>query len=200
MIFHKYKLVFTGIPKNASTSIFNALKNLTDNSFNHQILMEDYRYNDSELMESYPNLAIVRNPYDRFISACYQVRKDDEGKYSYLDINEVVEMFLINGEQNFGFINVVFYPQHKFICFGRKILADHVLKYETLEKDWEQFSLTYNKKSEFFLPTKIPHHNKSENRKLWEEEIKKLSPENLEFVNKKYKLDFELFDYKIING
>jgi len=200
MLFHKYKLIFTGIPKNASTSIFNALKNLTDNSFNHQILMDDYRYNDSELMETYPNLAIVRNPYDRFVSACYQIRKDDEGKYSYLTLNEITDMFVINGEDNFGFVNVVFYPQHKFICFGRKILADYILKYETLEKDWEEFATTYNKTSQFHLPTKIPRHNVSENKKSWKDEIKGLSSENLEYINKKYKLDFELFNYKIING
>jgi len=198
MIFHKYKLIFTGIPKNASTSIHMMLRNPTDHEHNHRSLMDDYNSNDSELMDYYTNLAIVRNPYDRFISACWQIRRDNSDNNLNLGINEIIQQEIIDYSNTHGYINEIFIPQHKFICFGKKVLSDYVLSYENLNKDWAEFANEYNKTSPFLLPTRLPQFNQSNERKSWKEELKEISQENLDLINKRYKLDFEIFNYELL--
>jgi len=199
MIFHKYKLIVTGIPKNASTSIHVALRNLTDNEHNHRSLMDDYNSNDSELMDHYPNLAVVRNPYDRLISSCWQIRRDNPDQNWNLTINEIIDREIINWADTYDYINEVFIPQHKFICFGKKLLTDVILTYENLHNDWEKFAIEYNKTSTFQIPIKLPRFNQSLDRKAWQEELKEITQENLDFINTKYKLDFEIFNYPVID-
>ena len=199
MVFHKYQLIFTGIPKNASTSIFMMLRNPTDNHHHHQSLVSDYNTNDSELMDFYQNITIVRNPYDRFISACYQIRRDDYGQNGNKNLNEIIEQEFIEKPAVEGYINEVFIPQHKFICFGKTILADTILRYESLEQDWKKFAEEYNKTAKFLLPSKLLKFNNSPERGSYKEELKDLSYENLQLINKKYDLDFELFGYEIQN-
>ena len=46
MVYHKYKLIVVGIPKNASSSLSDVLKNKTDNSHDHRTLIDEYNYND----------------------------------------------------------------------------------------------------------------------------------------------------------
>ena len=199
MIFHKYKLIFTGIPKNASTSIHIALRNPTDHEHNHRTLMDDYNTNDSELMDYYVNIAVIRNPYDRLISACWQIRRDNPDQNWNLNINEIIEQELINHLNTYDWINEIFIPQHKFICFGKKVLVDVIMSYENLDKDWTKFAIEYNKDATFLLPTRLPQFNQSIDRKTWKEELKEISQENLDLVNKRYKLDFDIFNYPIID-
>jgi hypothetical protein len=199
MIFHKYKLIVTGISKNASTSIHVALRNPTDHEHNHRSLMDDYNNNDSELMDHYLNLAVVRNPYDRLISSCWQIRRDNPDQNWNLTINEIINREIINWADTHDYINEVFIPQHKFICFGKKLLADVILTYENLHNDWEKFAIEYNKTSTFQIPIKLPQFNQSLDRKVWQEELKEITQENLDFINTKYKLDFEIFNYSMIN-
>lgn len=200
MIFHKYKLIVTGIPKNASTSIHVLLRNATDHEHNHRSLMDDYNANDSELMDHYQNIAVVRNPYDRFISACWQIRRDNPDENWHKDVNEIIERELVNNPANHGgWINEIFIPQHKFICFGRKILTDTLMTYENLHEDWAKFAEEYNKTAIFNVPAKLPQHNRSLDRKSWQEELKLISEENLAFINTKYKLDFDLFGYTMVD-
>jgi hypothetical protein len=193
MIFHKYKLIITGIPKNASTSIFEVLKNNTDSQHDHHTILEDYSNNDTDLMESYSNICVVRNPYDRFISGCHQIRRDEQHQVN-LTLDEIFENFI----QKSDWLNDAFRPQHKFVCFGNTILMDHVLKYENLREDWMNFATEYNKTSQFKIKTKLPQFNTSENRKPWQEELKELSNDNYESLNHFYEKDFKIFKYEII--
>ena len=194
MVFHKYKLIFTGIAKNASTSVFEVLRNNTDNQHNHHTILEDYGMNDSDLMESYPNFCIVRNPYDRFISGCHQIRRDGESQAN-LSINEIFEGWVLKSD----WLNDAFKPQHRFVCFGNNILMDHILRYETLEEDWKKFVEEYNKNSKFKIRSKLPSYNVSDDKQSWKEELKELTEDNLQALNHFYEKDFKLFNYEIIN-
>ena len=191
MVFHKYKLIFTGIPKNASSSIYDILKNNTDKYHHHESLVKEYTDNDTDLIESYPSFCIVRNPYDRFLSACYQIRRDEDNVY--LSFDEILLRIRDN-----GIFNEVFFPQHIFICFGNKILIDKILRFESLEKDWKEYVLEYNKNSKFKIIFNLPQSNITENKKNWEEEIKLLSDDDILMINQLYAKDFELFNYKMI--
>jgi hypothetical protein len=129
MIFHKHKIVFIGIAKNASTSIFQLLESKTDNEHNHRHYSRDYERNDPDLLDTYKSIAVVRNPYDRFISACHQIIRDQS--LESLDYNSIIQ-----GEiENFPYVNDVFTPQHQYITYAGKIVIDHILKFENLAKD-----------------------------------------------------------------
>jgi len=194
MIFHKHKLIFTGIPKNASSSIHELLRNPTDREHHHNSIIEDYAHNDVDLMESYTSFSITRNPYDRFISAMRHICRY-EYEEGYVDLNELVDKYLRSEE----YPQIILVPQHRFVCFGNRILVDNILKYENLAKDWEEFATNYNKTADFKVKTKLIHVNKGDNRGAWEEEIKTLTQDNLDFINKRYDKDFLLFDYKMIH-
>lgn len=196
MVFHKYKLIFTGIPKNASSSVYDILKNPTDRFHHHSTIISEYSENDTDLMESYPSFCIVRNPYDRFISACYQIRRDEPELNGHLSLDEIIEQEWKGKET--GEMNEVFFPQHRFICFGNRILVDNVLHYESLAQDWEDFTKEYNKTASFPISSLLPTSNNTGDRKTWEEEIRSLSDSNFNLINQKYQKDFKLFDYKII--
>jgi len=197
MIFHKHKLICTGIPKNASSSVYDALKNNTDQEHNHITFFEEFTHNDADLLESYISFAIVRNPYDRFISACHQIKRDHPEENGKLNINEIIEQ---ERPSQYDYCNDIFYPQYRFIALGNKVLVDEILKYETLDKDWEAFVKKYQNHFPFpnSIPTKLGFSNKSDDRKSWEEELKGISEENFKLINETYARDFKLFNYKKI--
>ena len=196
MLFHKYNLIFTGIPKNASSSVYDILKNSTDRYHHHINIINEYNENDTDLMEIYTSFCIVRNPYDRFVSACYQIRRDNPDQNNHLSLDEIIEQEMKG--KGPGEINEVFIAQHRFVCFGNRILVDNVLRYESLTKDWEEFAVEYNKTHPFPISLSLPTSNNTEDRKDWKQEIKSLSDFNFNLINQKYEKDFKLFDYKML--
>lgn len=192
MIFHKHKLVVTGIPKNASSSIYDVLKNQTDKEHNHLKFIDEFGHQDPDLVETYLSVAVVRNPYDRFISACWQIRRDHESSAN-LDINEII---LQEHPSQFDNCNEVFSPQYRYITLGSKILVDYVLRYETLQQDWEEFLDKNSKHFVFPINPTLPFSNKSLERKSWQEELKNITKDNFKLINEIYSRDFKLFNYK----
>lgn len=193
MIFHKHNLLFTGIPKNASSSIFDILKNNTDNYHHHESLLLEYTKNDTDLMETYSSFCVIRNPYDRFISACYQIKRDEEDENPNLSLDEIAFRIRDN-----GMFNEVFIPQHTFICFGNRILVDKILRFESLNEDWKAYVDEHNKNARFRVDHRLPKSNISENRKDWEQELQLLNNDNLILINQLYAKDFELFEYEMV--
>jgi hypothetical protein len=194
MIFHKYKLIITGITKNASTSIHNLLKNKTDQYHNHLTFVEEYGCHDLDLLSSYLSLAIIRNPYDRFFSACNQIRRDNE-KNKNKSLQEIIDQEIYYTELD---INEAFYTQNHFICLGNKILVDKLIRYENLYEEWKNFAEEYNKTAKYKIKTVLPVSNKTENQKPWQEEFNQLTQDQLNLINNMYERDFELFNYEMI--
>ena len=193
MIFHKYKLIVVGITKNASSSIHDLLKNKTDNSHDHRTLIDEYTYNDDDLLSTYTSIAVVRNPYDRFFSACNQIRRNHL-ESNNLTIQEVIEqaIFYRNG------IDEVFYTQNQFIYLGKILLVDKIIKYENLHKEWENFAEEYNKTAEYKIKKVLPFSNTTKDKKHWTEELKTLTQDQLDLINTMYERDFKLFGYEMI--
>ena len=193
MIFHKYKLIVVGITKNASSSIHDLLKNKTDNSHDHRTLIDEYTYNDDDLLSTYTSIAVVRNPYDRFFSACNQIRRNDL-ESNNLTIQEVIEqaIFYRNG------IDEVFYTQNQFIYLGKILLVDKIIKYENLHEEWKNFTEEYNKTAEYKIKKVLPFSNTTKDKKHWTEELKSLTQDQLDLINTMYERDFKLFGYEMI--
>jgi hypothetical protein len=194
MIFHKYKLIIVGIPKNASSSLYDLLKNKTDRSHDHRTFLEEYSEHDSDLLSTYTSIAIIRNPYDRFLSACHQIKRDSAENFE-ATTQEIIEREILYNPRG---LNEIFYTQNYFTNLGNRILVDKLFRYETLHKEWEEFVKEYNKTSQFKLRPILPVSNKTENRKSWQEEFKQLTQDQLDLINGMYERDFELFNYEMI--
>ena len=194
MVFHKYKLIVVGIPKNASSSLSDVLKNKTDNSHDHRTLIDEYNYNDSDLLSTYTSLVVVRNPYDRFFSGVHQIRRDAT-ENNNLTVQEVIEQEIYYREQG---INEVFYTQNQFIYLGKILLVDKIIKYESLHEEWKNFVEEYNKTAEYKIKKVLPFSNTTKDKKHWTEELKSLTQDQLDLINTMYERDFKLFGYEMI--
>ena len=194
MVYHKHKLIVVGIPKNASSSLSDVLKNKTDNSHDHRTLIDEYNYNDSDLLSTYTSLAVVRNPYDRFFSGVHQIRRDAT-ENNNLTVQEVIEQEIYYREQG---INECFYTQNQFIYLGKILLVDKIIRYENLHEEWKNFVEEYNKTAEYKIKKVLPFSNTTKNKKSWTEEFKTLTQDQLDLINTMYERDFKLFGYEMI--
>jgi hypothetical protein len=194
MIFHKYKLIVVGIPKNASSSLSDILKNKTDNSHDHRTLIDEYNYNDADFLSTYTSLVVVRNPYDRFFSGVHQIRRDAT-ENNNLTVQEIIEQEIFYKEQG---INEVFYTQNQFIYLGKILLVDKIIRYENLHEEWKKFVEEYNKTAEYKIKKVLPFSNTTKDKKHWTEELKNLTQDQLDLINTMYERDFKLFGYEMI--
>lgn len=204
MLFHKHKLIFVGIPKNASHAPLAALNNKTDRHHDHQSFIQIYHENDEELLDTYTSFAIVRNPYDRTYS-CWNYLRQIEYLEDRFDIHSFKDfIFALDARNKFNreeqneelTQHELTYPQHKFIAFKGVILVDKVLKFENLDADWKEFADDYNsKKPQFKIRDHLSIHNSMEyEERDW---TKIYTPEMYKIVNDFYKKDFELFNYEM---
>ena len=202
MVFHKHRIIFTGIPKNASHAPFEHLSNKTDSGHHHASYMQDYREHDEELLDTYTSLAITRNPYDRAYS-CWnflKVIEDIEGRFGIKNFTEYVYALesrtAYYEEQNEELTqHELTYPQHKFITIKGRILVDHLLRFENLDEDWKTFTTEYNKTAQFKLKPTLEISNSIEYAERdW---TKAYTPEMYSIINEFYKRDFELFNYEM---
>lgn len=202
MVFHKHKILFTGIPKNASHAPYALLSNKTDNGHHHATYIQDYRQNDEELLDTYTSFAITRNPYDRAYS-CWnflRVIEDIEGRFGIKNFTEYVYALesrtAFYEEQNEELTqHELTWPQYRFISIKDHILVDHVLRFENLDEDWKKFVTEYNKTAQFKLkPTLKIHNNIEYTERDW---TKVYTPEMYAIINDFYKKDFELFNYEM---
>lgn len=193
--YHKWRTVFVQIPKNASSSIHRALSNQTDDSHDHETYISILANNDPELIESYYSFAVVRNPYDRFVSAYEWVRQNSGWPLSF---EETVEQWYNRGSFFYTTEDVAWWPQHRYTCIKNIVLVDKVIKYEDLESGWTEIVDNINNRlPESFSqpPSNLPYENKTsfrENRDWHEYYTQELADK----VYSLYKKDFQMFEYE----
>lgn len=116
--------------------------------------------------------AFVRNPFDRFESAFYHLKKKDINKV--VQTEGAVEELMKAEPGLFG-------PQWEYIFDeNNRQLVPFVGKYESLHKDWARICSLLNTKLE------LPHNNKSKRGTP-------LSDESKEILKKIYAEDFKRF-------
>jgi hypothetical protein len=200
MIYHKWKLIFIGIPKNASTSFHFALRNKTDYwslEHNHDTIFDEFEKHDEDFLLHYNSFCVVRNPYDRFFSA-WKFAHPHPGSIELGDyknsFNKFVEGCLNEKfrEQN---INSNHYtPQYKFVTMNKRILVDDILRYEKLNEEWILFQSKWNdvRKLPYKMNLALFRENDSGIRIPWNEIYDEKSRE---IIYDLYHTDFETFNY-----
>ena len=163
---------FVHVPKTGGTSIIHALK--LDNKGHYTL--DKYTPN---------TFTVVRNPFDRLVSSfCYAKtinsfyykKHPHYERIANCDFETFVKT-LYAFEEHFQLR-----PQSDYICNkDDNILVDHVLRYETLQEDFNKF---WN--------LKLPHLNKSDRDKDWE---KYYNENTIKTVYEFYKRDFKNFNY-----
>jgi hypothetical protein len=188
VVFHKHRIIFTGIPKNASHAPFEHLSNKTDREHHHASYMQDYIEHDEELLDTYTSLAITRNPYARayscwnflrvieYVEDRYKVKNFTEYLYALRDRNGYYKE-----QDEYLHDHELTYPQHKFITIKGRILVDHLLRFENLDEDWKTFTTEYNKTAQFKLkPTLIISNSMEYAERDW---TKIYTPEMYSIIN-----------------
>jgi hypothetical protein len=162
---------------------------------------------------------VIRNPYTRIVSdfkfwikfyKTYKNKKHDYYfKYLLKEIEDIYEMnFVLNKKNMNKVIQKILssskynytldghlIPQHKYVytVINDKLfkIADEILKFENLEKDFIKFKKKYIN----FIPNKAikeTHLNPTQNKEL---SINDLTINTKNIIFNYYKLDFKIFNY-----
>lgn len=189
----KYKCIFIHIPKNAGTSIITLLNDGQKIEQEHNPYW-DYFRSDSIRFNSYHVFCVIRNPWDRLLSAYNYLsnggnKNSDENLSNFinsecLDFHDFVMNWLDYDKIN----NVkVLNPQFMYIYdyHNKKIMVENILRYESLDAD---FSL-FQKKLD--ISEQLPWINKSKKMNY----IDSYTKEMIERVGELYQFDINLLGY-----
>lgn len=162
------KYTFIRIPRTASRSIAKTLFGKIEKHKTAKELKNQKGW----------KFAIVRNPYDRFISAYYQAGWDKDW-----DINEFVKNHFEMLKDNHI---ALFRPQWEYLYENDQLLVDYIGRFEELDKSWKDITkmLKINK-------ALLPGHSK-----IPQEQRTKLNKDSKKILAEYYKKDFQLLGYK----
>jgi hypothetical protein len=174
-------LKFIHIPKSAGTSVLSLL--YPDNRIQH-LLASDISKSE---WENNTWFAIIRNPYDRFISAWkYHSTYSDHmfyDKTKNLNIDEYVD-FVKKVDCTCN--NYKTATEYITRCDSIKENVDEILFFENLKHDWSNFSKIFN--IDKHLPFKKSTCRSKDYRKYY-------TDYSFNFVSIKYKKDLIKFNY-----
>ena len=194
MISHKYKFIYTRLPKTGSRSVESILSKLkgVDNTGHHTISKDI-----TEDTKNYFKFTFVRNPWDRLISY-YRWRKwgkDDcfsSKNKKFKDwVNDVVNLNLdeltnTEGRLSNGPVRAID-QQYNSLKDGGTLCVDFIGKFENLQEDFDFIC------DKIKIPQqKLPHKNKSKHNHY----IEYYDDETRSIVAEKYAKDIEYFGYE----
>lgn len=199
---HKLKCIFFAIPKTATHAIRNGIRPHLEEGDEEQVgLFVQKRYSETaiaqighghitcqqlkasvgdEIWNSYFKFSFVRNPYDRFVSYCAFMQRNNP------DFKERPQNYMYHALMNKKSLkHILFRPQSEFVCDpDDKSMVDYIGRYESLQASYDEVCLRLN-----ISKSPLIHINESNHqpyRDYYNDELR-------EMVYKMYKNDFELF-------
>lgn len=204
IISNRHKFIFAAIPKTGTHSVRRILRAhmgpedqeqvglfvqkrlsfapLADLEHGHISLAQVRPFLDEADFNAHLKFAFVRNPFDRFVSYCAFVTRDD-GAF-LRNPQEVMRYFLFKDRPD---DHLLFVPQHTFICDDEgRLLADVVGRVEQMQSSFDDIC------DRLGLPRALLDKvNSSEHgtfREYYDQEL-------IEGVSDYYRRDLELFGY-----
>lgn len=205
IISHKYKFIFIAVPKTATHAIRFAVRPLLGeedieqvelfvekrSSFNrlagighgHVTCREMRSELDKKVWNTYFKFAIVRNPYDRFISYCSFMQREND------DFKKNPQPYLYHALLNKRIQkHILFHPQSHFLVDEKgETLTDYIGKYEALQESYDHICSRTGMPSVELRKINVSNH--LDYQAYYNDEIRSL-------VTNFYKSDIELFNYK----
>lgn len=194
-IYNNLKCVFVHVPKTAGTSIEKCLVDVDDKTKvvgGHSTSDALLKHRTKEF-SNYFTFTIVRNPWDRLLSAYLYMLK--------MDTNDILGNAEIKKHTTFdSFVmnyctpetinnNMHLKPQYLFVCIDDKIGVDYWGKYENLNESWKIVCHKLGK------DIQLPWLNQSNSKKEFKSFYTRPA---IEKVRKLYQKDIQLFGYKFI--
>lgn len=189
ILIQKKRIIYFPIDKAANTSLRQYFREI-DGKSKHLSRGRVKKY------KNHFKVAFVRNPYDRLVS-CYI----NKVLFPYRETRFIRDIPGMKKEMSFKeFVKIICsLPDSKAdrhvksqYCFltdkQGKLLPDFIGKFEDLKEDFEKAC----KKAGIKNPPKLPHKNPSKRKGNYKDYYDK---ETRRLVQKRYKKDFELFDY-----
>ena len=190
-------LIYVHIPKCGGSSVKKALLPYYDFPPGHY---SANTYREALGEHDYSNLhrfTVVRNPWDRLVSAYFYVMDKRHNKYSpntyfrdkvlakYIDFEDFVVSHIGEGKSlNFNH----FVPQYKFICDeSEKIIVDNIIKLEDLTLGFEKLGKSLGR--QFQLSVVNTSKREKDYRSYYNEKTKKI-------VEDVYSIDSNEFEYE----
>ena len=186
---HKNKIIFIHIPRTGGTSLLRFYGE-KETGRDHSP-WSSFKLSNPHAFKHYLKFAIVRNPWDRVVSAYDYLlsggnKKDDLLLKNEIDNYDGFDNFVLNGLTDFRLRNItLFIPQSHFICnkFGT-LMIDVLLHFENYQSDLnELLGLSINSIE------KVNSSSSKDFKKYYTEETKTI-------VANLYKEDIENFGYE----
>jgi len=193
----KTKSIFIHIPKTGGKSILKGIYGINmHDSFGHASAGFYLSVFGSSQYNDFFKFAFVRNPWDRALSAYNFARKGGFGfqediklKYELKDVSfeEFVKIWLPKQDLN-SLPLIIFHPQYKFICDrDGTLMVDRICYFENFENEYRKLSSRFN------ITEYVPHINKSNYQRLYQESYDK---EMIEIIGNIYYEDITRFEYR----
>lgn len=172
------KWLWLRIHKNAGTSIYDALEGycINEPKWLPEKAVKWVENATDELVSKYFIWSVVRNPYDRFVSMAHMFSCEPNRFAREFDELRCVK----------GIIKRHTEPQHIYTHYNGIDMCDMTIKVETIASQWPKICF------EIKVPeTNLKWLNKTEHRH-W---VHELDMKSIDFINKRFELDFLRFDY-----
>jgi hypothetical protein len=145
-------ILFVHLPKNAGTTISAIASKIGCLTKDHDIRRKGFvqlRDLPKDTLSQYRTFTVVRNPWDRVVSAFYYLRAGGRNVEDYKDRERILKPFQYCFERfvKDGLVNqprliteqLHFRPQHDWICSDSDIIVNDVLRFENLQYDLDRF-------------------------------------------------------------
>jgi hypothetical protein len=200
-ISHKYKCIFIHIPKAGGTSIenttiFDDQRERTGELVGGHLTAVDFREKYPHQFDAYYKFAVVRNPYDRLVSAFFYFAQYRGEQANNIEMKKrITEQYggdfsqFCEGELTSGRADLFTHlrPQTDFLLDEQgTLLVDFVGKLECIQQDFKAIC------DQIGIDISLPHQNRS----LRRDYSNYYTPTAQQLVAEIYRKELELFGYE----
>jgi len=189
----KHKIVFVAIPKTATRSVYQYFYS---NLGGH--IVKEHLTTIPSQFENYYSFLIVRNPYDRVISAWWSTMKRGFHSKKYIKITQHIlkgDYSFLNFCKNLDSINKLsnFIVAQRQMDWIKNNSIDKILKFETLNAEW--LTLPFNNDKIELTTRNATTHVGTNNPIARLPYVNYLTSETIQLVNDYYACDFDNLKY-----